>query len=76
MILLGFSVFFGGDKRVRTADLLNAIQGKSPRASKGFSILRGNGEEIEIPVLIPKQKGDLLNGQGKLPRFSKNTQAK
>jgi hypothetical protein len=36
MILSGFTVLFGGDKRDRTADLLNAIQLKSVENTSFF----------------------------------------
>ena len=48
LVLSGFTVLFGGDKRDRTADLLNAIQCKTLRASKGFWLSGGHAGVTEI----------------------------
>ena len=42
LILSGFAVFFGGDNRDRTGDLLNAIQCKILRGSKDFWLSGGH----------------------------------
>ena len=53
---LVFAIKSGGDKRDRTADLLNAIQSKNPVIPRVFGFLRGNGEEIELPNKIPIER--------------------